>query len=311
MDQLGWTDRPAAVEGETDVRDPFASLMAEAWRDTLTGVRSRGSSAGLPSNGSLPDNGPRRRVARAVLVFGILLAAIASASIATSGYSASSLTQAVAAGFPGGPHFVLRCRFTHRNNDDAIVFPGEPGRSHNHTYVGNFSVDASTQPGALLGGRTSCDFDADSSAYWAPTLYVGRRSVLPLAGFAYYIKRTSSDVVAHPAGLKMIAGNAAALRPQSTSIAAWSCGELGGGRKFATIPACARNHLLQVQITFPNCWQGTSLDSSESQAAHGVCVSENVSGVASDRAADPRSHPALSRGASASAGRIGPVRDSR
>jgi Domain of unknown function (DUF1996) len=140
-------------------------------------------------------------------------------------------------------------------------FPGEPGRSHNHSYVGNFSVDASTQPGALLGGRTSCDFDADSSAYWAPTLFVGRRSVLPLAGFAYYVKRTSSDVVAHPGGLKMIAGNAAALRPQSTSIAAWSCGELGGGRKFATIPACARNHLLQAQITFPNCWQGTTLDS--------------------------------------------------
>ena len=191
----------------------------------------------------------------------MLLAVIAGASMGTSGYSASSLTQAVAAGFPGGPHFVLRCRFTHRNNDDAIVFPGEPGRSHNHSYVGNFSVDASTQPGALLGGRTSCDFDADSSAYWAPTLYVGRRSVLPLAGFAYYVKRTSSDVVAHPAGLKMIAGNAAARRPQSTSIAAWSCGELGGGRKFSTIPACARNHLLQVQITFPNCWQGTSLDS--------------------------------------------------
>jgi Domain of unknown function (DUF1996) len=207
------------------------------------------------------DNDPRRWVARAVAVFGMLLAVSASAATATSGYSASSLTQAVAAGFPGGPHFVLRCRFTHRNNDDAIVFPGEPGRSHNHSYVGNFSVDASTQPGALLGGRTSCDFDADSSAYWAPTLFVGRRSVLPLAGFAYYVKRTSSDVVAHPPGLKMIAGNAAALRPQSTNIAAWSCGELGGGRKFATIPACARNHLLQVQITFPNCWQGTSLDS--------------------------------------------------
>jgi hypothetical protein len=224
-------------------------------------VRSRGSSAGLPSNGSLRDSGPRRRIAGALAVLGVLLAAFASALVVTSGYSASSLTRADAAGFPGGPHFVLECSFTHRNNDDAIVFPGEPGRSHNHTYVGNFSVDASTQPGSLLGGRTSCDFDADSSAYWAPTLYVGRRSVLPLGGFVYYIKRTSSDVVAHPPGLKMIAGNAAALRPQPTSIAGWSCAELGRGRKFATIPACARNHLLQLQITFPNCWQGTSLDS--------------------------------------------------
>jgi hypothetical protein len=224
-------------------------------------VRSRGSSAGLPSNGSLRDSGPRPRIAGAVAALGVLLVAFASALVVTSGYSASSLTRAEAAGFPGGPHFVVQCGFTHRNNDDAIVFPGQPGRSHNHTYVGNFSVDASTQLGSLLGGRSSCDFDADSSGYWAPTLYVGRRSVLPLAGFAYYIKRTSSDVVAHPSGLKMIAGNAATLRPQPTSIAAWACGELGGGRKFATIPACARNHLLQLQITFPNCWQGRSLDS--------------------------------------------------
>jgi hypothetical protein len=163
--------------------------------------------------------------------------------------------------FPGGPHFVLGCGFSHRNNDDPIVFPGHPGHSHNHTYIGNFSVDSGTTPASLLGGRTSCEFDADSSAYWAPTLYAGRRAVVPIAGFVYYVKRTSTDVVPHPAGLEMIAGNAAARGPQRKEIAAWSCAELGGGPRFAVIPACARNHLVQVQITFPSCWNGTATDS--------------------------------------------------
>jgi len=170
--------------------------------------------------------------------------------------------------FPRGPHFVLSCGFSHRNNDDPIVFPGQPGRSHNHTFIGNFSVNAATTPTSLLGGRSSCNFEADASAYWAPTLYGGRhaihsggRAILPVAAFAYYIKRTAANVVAHPAGLKMIAGNAAARRPQKKEVAAWSCSELGEGPRFAVIPACARDHLVQVQITFPNCWNGASVDS--------------------------------------------------
>ena len=156
---------------------------------------------------------------------------------------------------------MLSCGFSHRNNDDPIVFPGHAGHSHNHTYVGNFSVDSSTTPSALLGGKTSCELDADSSAYWAPTLYARGRAVLPIAGFVYYVKRTSTTVAPHPAGLKIIAGNSAARRAQRSEIAAWSCGELGGRPRFPVIPACARSELVQVQITFPNCWNGTSLDS--------------------------------------------------
>src|SRR4029453_1959493 len=67
-----------------------------------------------------------------------------------------------ATAFPGGGNFVLECRFAQPNNDDPIVFPRRPGLPHNHTYVGNRSVDASTTPTSLLGGRSSCNFDADS-----------------------------------------------------------------------------------------------------------------------------------------------------
>ena len=147
------------------------------------------------------------------------------------------------------------------NNDDPIVYPDAPGRSHNHTFIGNFVVDAYTTPSSLLGGRTTCDFDADSSAYWMPTLFVGRRAVLPFAGFVYYIRRTSTAVAPLPAGLKMIAGNSMARRPQSKEIVAWSCGELGARPRYSVIPACARGGTLQLQVIFPNCWNGTTADS--------------------------------------------------
>jgi Domain of unknown function (DUF1996) len=164
--------------------------------------------------------------------------------------------------FPGGPHFLLECRFAQRNNDDAIVFPGMPGLSHNHTYVGNFSVDAYSTPSSLLGGRSSCDFDADSSAYWAPTLYVGHKPVRPLTGFVYYVRRTTTALAPLPAGLKMIAGNSAAIRAQSKLLASWACGdEVGDGPRYAVIPRCARDHVLEYEVVFPNCWNGIALDS--------------------------------------------------
>src|SRR5438034_2889321 len=41
-----------------------------------------------------------------------------------------------------GVNFVSGCRFSHRNTDDPIVFPGQPGKSHDHTFIGNDSTDA-------------------------------------------------------------------------------------------------------------------------------------------------------------------------
>jgi len=53
------------------------------------------------------------------------------------------------------------------------------------------------------------------------------------------------------------------MRPEVLKLAAWSCGEPGAGPFSATIPACAGNRILQLRITFPNCWDGARLDSSD------------------------------------------------
>jgi uncharacterized protein DUF1996 len=163
--------------------------------------------------------------------------------------------------FPGGPYFVVGCGFSHRNNDDPIVFPGEPGRSHNHTYVGNRNVDALSTAGSLRGGETTCGNPADSSTYWTPTLYIGNDPVPPLVSLAYYVRRTSARVVPIPAGLKMVAGNPDARRAQSKTIVSWSCGGIRSIPRYSVVPGCSIDRPLQLRVTFPNCWSGRTLDS--------------------------------------------------
>jgi hypothetical protein len=61
----------------------------------------------------------------------------------------------------------------------------------------------------------------------------------------------------------MLTGNAQARGRQPKGIVAWSCGEVGGRPRFATIPRCSEDSMLQLQATFPNCWDGRRLDSSD------------------------------------------------
>src|SRR5688572_5881503 len=99
------------------------------------------------------------------------LAAISGALLAAPDQQAAPVPKRSAPDvFPGGPYFVVGCGFSHRNNDDPIVFPGEPGRSHNHTYIGSRSVDAWSTAASLRRSETTCGNPSDSSTYWTPTL---------------------------------------------------------------------------------------------------------------------------------------------
>jgi hypothetical protein len=194
-----------------------------------------------------------------------LMAAIAAATLAASSLSAApALPEQLATGFPGGPHYAIGCSISHRNNDDPIVFAGQPGRSHNHTFIGNATVDAWATPASLRGGPTSCSDPGDSSGYWIPSLFVGRMAVLPVAATVFYVKRSRETIATLPRGLVMIAGNAAARSPQPKPIVAWSCGAAAGdGPRFSRVPACRADQWLHFQVTFPSCWNGRTLDSDD------------------------------------------------
>lgn len=189
------------------------------------------------------------------LVRSTVLAALAAAFVSVPGTAAAPFP------FPGGTYFAVGCGFSHRSNDDPIVYPEQPGRSHNHTFLGNRSTDAFSTPSFLIGGRTTCAIDEDASAYWVPTLYEGDRPIVPLVAVVYYIKRTFEDLAPVPAALKMVSGDAGATRRQAKAVVAWACGGIGSRPRFYTVPACSEDDALQLLIHFPNCWNGVSLDS--------------------------------------------------
>jgi hypothetical protein len=188
------------------------------------------------------------------------------------------------AAFPGGPYYVIGCGFSHRNNDDPIVFPGQPGRSHNHTFIGNRTVDASTTPASLRGGPSSCGDLGDASSYWTPTLYVGREPIRPMVGLAYYVKRTHEAIHPFPAGLKMVAGDPDARTAQNTAVVSWTCGGVGSPARFSVVPSCSENNTLQLRVHFPNCWNGRSTDSADHKrhmaySSGGRCPASHPVGV--------------------------------
>jgi hypothetical protein len=180
----------------------------------------------------------------------------------------------------GGGYFAVACGFSHRNQDDPIVFPRQRGRSHDHTYFGNTSTNAFSTPASLrAAGRTTCRIPRDTAAYWAPTLFVGSRAVEPLGAIAYYLRRTFGRVEPFPAGLKVVAGNAAAQTPQSRRVTYWSCGERDAS---STLPICRDRHSgLRLTVNFPNCWDGRRLDSADHKSHMAY----------SERGRCPSSHP--------------------
>ncbi len=153
------------------------------------------------------------------------------------------------------------CRYSHEANDDPILDPGRPGQSMAHDFFGNTSTSATSTAVTLVRGPTTCSTSDDASAYWTPVLYQNGVAITPLRNLIYWagLHGTSPPVVAPPAGLQMIAGNENASAPQSTKVIDWRC---AGSATQATsdVPVnCAGSKGLELRVTFPSCWNGTTL----------------------------------------------------
>src|SRR5690348_8243308 len=75
--------------------------------------------------------------------------------------------------------FQANCAVSHHRPDDPIVYPGQPGASHDHTFMGNTTTNAASTAASLLAGGTLCRAPGDRSGYWMPTMYSGSQPVLP------------------------------------------------------------------------------------------------------------------------------------
>ena len=124
------------------------------------------------------------------------------------------------------------------------------------------SATRTSTPATLRGGQTTCDLEADSSTYWTPTLYEAAEPVPPLAAILYYTRHTTGPIVSMPDGLKMIAGDVNARRPQQKSVVSWSCGG-GAAKRFVIVQQCSEESALVLNVRFPNCWNGRATDSAD------------------------------------------------
>jgi len=167
-----------------------------------------------------------------------------------------------------GVNFIESCRFSHRAPDDPIVFPGKPGASHDHTFVGNRTTNASSSYQLLRAGGTTCMRPEDTAAYWVPTLYQGAQAVLPQAATIYYRRGTLAEVRPFPNNLRVIAGDATATSPQVMRVTFWSCGVASGVPPSSTVPTCpdGRGSFLRLHVRFPSCWDARRLDSPDHQS---------------------------------------------
>jgi Domain of unknown function (DUF1996) len=208
-----------------------------------------------------------------------LLTVLATAAIGLAGSAAASPLKL------HGNNFWSNCRFSHTANDDPIVVPRLPGRSHPHTFFGNVSTNAFSTLASLRRASTTCKPRADRAAYWVPTLYRNGREVRPEKAQLYYVVHGYGRMRAFPAGLRMVAGNAHATSPQSALVAYWDCagsvvrskpspapparcGTVSGkvlvrrkGEKKLHPMTIRSKTRLELRVNFPDCWDGKRLDS--------------------------------------------------
>ncbi|CAL9392579.1 DUF1996 domain-containing protein [Streptomyces sp. enrichment culture] len=163
--------------------------------------------------------------------------------------------------------FQANCSVTHTAPDDPIVFPQQPGKSHDHTFMGNTTTDANSTTASLDAGSTTCLAPGDRSAYWMPTMYDGDRPVLPVGPQTIYYKAGVTDYTSvrpFPKGLRYVVASpmqsAQEFRDHPGFVEGWECGDSFFNVDFPT--DCPERPEVQVNIRFqaPSCWDGKNLD---------------------------------------------------
>lgn len=161
--------------------------------------------------------------------------------------------------------FTSPCRYSHRLPDDPIVFPGVSGASHSHDFFANTSTSASSTYDSLRAATTVCRREADTAAYWVPTLFQNGRAISPLRANVYYLTggKPGRTIRAFPAGLMVIAGDGRATAPQPRRVVSWSCGAEPDVPPSSEVPTCPEGSMLRLHIRFPDCWDGSTRDSAD------------------------------------------------
>ena len=226
-----------------------------------------------------------------------------------SGFSSDMLQTATSVPAPGDGSGAFRttCKWSHMAFDDPIVYPGQPGLSHLHTFFGNTGTNANSTTSTIsTTGNSTCNGGTiNRTAYWVPTM-IDTLDGRPIGanndqyvGSQFYYKTGYTLPVAlikpAPAGLRMIVGDSKGNPSNPSKVASYRCIKNGGatqadiGTAQSTIPYCQASGytVMRMSITFPQCWDGVNLDSPDhkSHMANAVYTTGNQQGYC------PATHP--------------------
>jgi hypothetical protein len=153
----------------------------------------------------------------------------------------------------------VKCSFSHRNMDDPIVFPQQPGAAHTHDFFGNMSVNASSTYSSMTSAGTSCQETGDTAGYWIPAIIGPNGPVNAAHMNAYYRGDASTQVF--PADFRIVAG-ATVGTPAGGDKVFWSCGQVDSNIHSPKMVNCPGDQLTAT-IVFPTCWDGVLTHSND------------------------------------------------
>jgi Domain of unknown function (DUF1996)/F5/8 type C domain len=179
--------------------------------------------------------------------------------------------------------FQANCSVTRDLPDDPIVYFGQPGASHQHTFMGNTTTNASSTLTSLQAGGTSCRAPGDRSGYWMPSMYNGSQAVTPVGPQVIYYKTNLIDYTSvrpFPPGLRFVVGSPTANAAEflAASVEGWECGESFHNSDFP--PTCPAGTQLNVRYQAPSCWDGKYLDTPDHKShmaypVNGRCTTQH------------------------------------
>lgn len=196
--------------------------------------------------------------------------------LAATGFSDYRIKPTTEVGPTTGGAFRIVCTPSHMSNDDPIVYPNQKGAAHHHTFFGNTSVayNSNLMAFSTTGNSTCKGGIMNRSAYWVPSMIdtaTNTAKTPEVAIFYYKTGRTPGNlIISPPKGLRMIAGNSKATN-SSTSTANFTCLPALGVKKpfygwYKTIQNCGVGETMQMNVAFPQCWDGKNLDSPDHQS---------------------------------------------
>ncbi|MFI5842004.1 DUF1996 domain-containing protein [Catenuloplanes sp. NPDC051500] len=151
----------------------------------------------------------------------------------------------------------------HRNTANVVVTPGVPGPEHHvHDYVGNLATDVDSTDASLAAAGTSCGNGDLSTFYWPVLRAGGEHSAIltPRTVRLEYLAAVTGEVVAPPAGLRAMTGDARAATGGAFGTPTWTCAG-AEDRRTDSYPRCPAGRDVERVFEFPSCWDGLHPDS--------------------------------------------------